>query len=91
MATEDTLGAKDAERKPAYKITIDKVHFEVHHPLITGEALLQLAGKVPVEQFGIYIKRKGAQPDRISLDQKVDLREPGVEHFVTLPLDQTEG
>lgn len=91
MAAENTPTAKDPDRKQVYKITIDKVHFDVHQPLITGAALLQLAGKVPVDQFGIYIKHKGAQPERIGLEEEVDLREPGVEHFVTLPLDQTEG
>ncbi|MBX3608647.1 MAG: multiubiquitin domain-containing protein [Hydrogenophaga sp.] len=91
MTAENTSAAKDSDRKQVYKITIDKVHFDVLQPLISGAALLQLAGKVPVDQFGVYIKRKGAQPERIGLDEDVDLREPGVEHFVTLPLDQTEG
>lgn len=91
MAAEVSRGLNEAERKRVYRITIDKVHYELSRPEITGSGLLELAGKVPVTQYGIYIKRKGAQPDRVQLDQQVDLREPGVEHFVTLPLDQTEG
>ena len=43
------------------------------------------------EDFAIYRKIKGGQPERIALDEKVDLSRPGVERFLTLPLDQTEG
>jgi hypothetical protein len=92
MSTENVHHGADAERKRIFKITIDKVHhFELQEPQPTGRELLTLAGKIPVEQYGIYLKHKGAQPQRIQLDERVDLREAGVEHFVTLPLDQTEG
>lgn len=87
-----------AEEKPEhgsktrlFKIQIDKLIFEVLNPTPTGRELLTIAGKVPPEQFAIYLKTKEGQPQRIGLDDKVDLREPGVERFVTLPLDQTEG
>ena len=75
----------------AYKVLIDKIHYEIHDPTPTGRELLHKAGKVPPNQFAIYEKHKGEQPKRIGLDQHVDLREPGIERFVTLPLDQTEG
>ncbi len=52
---------------------------------------MTIAGKKPVENFALYLKVPGGQPQRIGLDEKVDLREPGTEKFVTLPLDQTEG
>jgi hypothetical protein len=74
-----------------FRIQIDKPFFEVQNPTPTGRELLSIAGKVPAEQFSIYQKIPGGQPKRIGLDEKVDLREPGVERFVTLPLDQTEG
>jgi hypothetical protein len=78
--------------KPAvYKIQIDKVEYDFADPTPTGRDLLTKAGKIPPEQFAIYLKAKGNQPQRIGLDESVDLREPGVERFVTLPLDQTEG
>jgi hypothetical protein len=84
---------RDQERgKPTtFKIQIDKPFFEVSDPTPTGRALLEIAGKKPPEQFAIYLKVPGAQPKRIPLDEQVDLRNPGVERFVTLPLDQTEG
>ena len=77
--------------KKSYKIQIDKETHEVQEPLITGRGLLELAGKKPVEQYAVYLKVPGGQPKRIPLDEVVDLREPGKEKFLTLPLDQTEG
>ena len=74
-----------------YKILIDKDVLEIDNGNPTGRELLQYAKKEPPEQYAIYLKVKGAQPQRIDLDQKVDLTKPGVERFVTLPLDQTEG
>lgn len=74
-----------------YKIQIDKREYEVANPTPTGRDLLTLASKVPVEQFGLYLRIGGRQPQRIGLDERVDLRGNGVERFVTLPLDQTEG
>jgi hypothetical protein len=91
MAAENDHGAAEAEGKRVFKITIDKVPFDFHIPEPTGRELLTRAGKVPVEQYGIYLKHKGAQPQRIQLDETIDLRTTGVERFVTLPLDQTEG
>lgn len=74
-----------------YIIRIDKTKYEVTKPTITGRELLILAGKQPVERFAVYEKRKGGGTERIAIDQAVDLRQPGLERFVTLPLDQTEG
>ena len=74
-----------------YRIRIDRERYEVHDSTISGRELLVLAGKTPVERFAVYLKRKGGTTERIALDQAVDLRGPGVERFVTLPLDQTEG
>ena len=73
------------------KVQIDKNYFEAPTPRMTGRELLELAGKKPAEDFAIYRKIKGGQPERIGLDEKIDLSRPGVERFLTLPLDQTEG
>lgn len=84
--------SSDAGARPqSYRIQIDKSHFDVANPTPTGRDLLVLAGKNPPERYGLYLKVRGGQPQRIGLDEKVDLRSPGVEKFVTLPLDQTEG
>lgn len=81
-----------AGKPQVFKIQIDKLPLlETSNPTPTGRDLLILAGKNPPEQYAIYLKAKGGQPRRIGLTDTVDLREPGVERFVTLPLDQTEG
>ena len=90
---------KDNHNKPEaitipdqhYKVQIDKDFFEAPVPRMSGRELLELAGKKPADRYAIYLKVKGSQPDRIDLDEKIDLSRPGVERFVTLPLDQTEG
>lgn len=74
-----------------FKIQIDKIEYEVSRAIVTGNDLLNNAGKQPVEQFAIYLKSKGSQPIRIGPNENVDISEPGKERFVTLPLDQTEG
>lgn len=93
--TNDAIAATanpgHGEKTAVYKVQIDRNVFEFATSLVTGRDLLLRAGKTPPEQFGIYLKTKGNQPMRLPLDEKVDLREPGRERFVTLPLDQTEG
>ncbi len=74
-----------------YVIQIDKKEYELQDPTPSGRELLRLAGKTPEDQFALYLGVAGHQPRRIALHEHVDLREPGIERFVTLPLDQTEG
>lgn len=85
------MSANEEAKVRKFKIQIDKEMFETSEASLTGRQLLALAGKSPAEQFAIYEKVKGGQPKRIGLDQSVDLSVPGVEKFLTLPLDQTEG
>jgi hypothetical protein len=79
-----------ADKPQIYKIQIDKQILETEKPTPTARELLVLAGKIPAEHFALYLKDRG-QPQRLNLNDRVDLREPGVEKFLTLPLDQTEG
>jgi len=74
-----------------YVIRIDKVKHTVHAPHMTGRQLLELAGKTPPEKYSISQKLHGGHVKPIGLDQDVDFTNPGVERFMTLPLDQTEG
>ena len=74
-----------------FKVQIDKEFFEMPVPVVTGQELLEVAGKVPVDRYALYLKVKGDQPIRVKLDQTFDLSTPEIERFVTLPLDQTEG
>ncbi len=84
-----------ADRHPPkcarYRIRIDRERFVVLEPCHTGRELLTLAGKCPPEKFQIFEKHRGGKLEPIGLDEKADFSRPGVERFVTLPLDQTEG
>jgi hypothetical protein len=74
-----------------YRIRIDKDLYVVHTSKMIGREILSLAGKIPVEQFRLYQKLKHGQSVDIGYDQTVDFTLPGVERFMTIPLDQTEG
>lgn len=74
-----------------YRIKIDREHYEVDAECMTGRELLNLAGKKPPEKFQINQKLHGGKVTKIGLDEKVCFTTPGIEKFMTLPLDQTEG
>ena len=68
-----------AHRTP---IVIESASVEKH--AITGRELLILAKKTPVECILVHQKLHSGQMVEIGLDQSVDLREPGIERFVTM-------
>jgi hypothetical protein len=73
-----------------YRIRIDREHHVVNVTFMTGQQLLELAGKCDVQRWQLFQKLKG-EMKKVGLDEKVDFTTPGVEKFKTLPLDQTEG
>jgi hypothetical protein len=77
-------------RAKKYRIRVDKVKIDMPIPDPTGRQILDAAGKVPPERWLLNQKICG-QMKPVGLDEKVDLTAPGVERFVTLPKDQTEG
>ena len=84
-----------AGRKPPkakqYRIRVDRERFVVNASEMTGRQILELAGKQPPERFRLDQKLLGGQTQKIELNQVVDFTTPGVERFMTMPLDQTEG
>lgn len=84
-----------SNRKPPisrrYQIRIDKKKYEVKVSAMSGRELLTLAGKTPAERYMVFQKFVGGNTKRIELDERADFTTPGVERFMTLPLDQTEG
>ncbi|MGP1308597.1 MAG: multiubiquitin domain-containing protein [Phycisphaerales bacterium] len=73
-----------------YRIRIDRERFVVDEPCITGAQILALVDKSPSE-FMLSQKLRGGEVRKIGPGDKVDLTKPGVERFMTLPLDPTEG
>lgn len=88
---ECALANRRPPRARRYRIRIDKNKYEVEVQSMTGRELLTLAGKLPVTNYMISQKFRGGQAKKIGLDEKADFTTPGVERFMTLPLDQTEG
>lgn len=83
-------GAKPPEAK-GYRIKVNGAQFIMNNPTPTGRQILTEAGLVPPENYTLRVKRAGQRPEKVALDDIVDLRQPGVEKFKALPRDQTEG
>lgn len=73
-----------------YKIRIDKQNYDVNVPSMTGNELLTLAGKA-LDRFKLIQRLKGGQAKPVGANESISFTDPGVERFMTLPLDQTEG
>jgi hypothetical protein len=73
-----------------YKIKVDNTVFVVPESL-TGREILQIAGKTPVERYQLNQKLSNGSVKKIGYDEVVHFSTPGIEKFMTIPLDQTEG
>lgn len=74
-----------------YRIKVNGKAYVVNESTPTGRAILTLAGFIPAKDYTLRVKLAGQRPEKVGLDEKVDLRRPGVEKFKALPNDQTEG
>jgi hypothetical protein len=86
--------AKKGEAPPlakGYRLKINGESYVIQDPSVTGREVLTLAGLLPAEDYTLRVKLSGERPKRVGLDEKIDLRHPGVEKFKALPRDQTEG
>lgn len=88
---EFSKAGKTPPKGKKYRIKIDRDVYVVKEECMTGRELLILAGKNPPEKFQINQKLKGGKVVKIKLDEQVCFTTPGIEKFMTLPLDQTEG
>ena len=86
-----TKEGRELPKRKRYKIRIDKDKYIVNTDEMSGRELLELANKIPFDQYAIFQRLKGGQTQKIEFDEVVNFRTPGVERFMTLPLDQTEG
>lgn len=90
---EIELYAKEGKEVPearTYRIRVDRKTYDVHSPIVQGKEILKLAAKTP-DTHKLYQHQRGQQPKQIGPEDKVNLREPGVERFTTMPRDTTEG
>ncbi len=77
-------------RARRYKLRIDSEYAISTSATITGRQILALVGKTP-EQFVLTQKIHGGGTKPVTADQVVDLRAPGIERFMTLARDATDG
>jgi hypothetical protein len=82
---------KPVPKATRYRIRVDREVFIVDGPTITGRQILTVAGKVPPERYRLDQKLRDGTIKKIELNDVVDLTLPGLERFMTIPLDQTEG
>lgn len=82
---------REIPRGHHYLIMVDRLKYKVEKECLTGREILELAGKTPPERFQLNQRYKGGKVIRIGYNQEVSFLEPGVEKFMTIPLDQTEG
>jgi len=81
----------DVNPRHNYKIRIDDEKYNVHVSKKTGRDILLLAGKENPEQYDLYQLFKDGSTKAIALNEKVDFSCPGIERFITIPRDMTEG
>lgn len=87
---EDYFAAgKVVPKAKHYRIRLDKQQYVVEADHMTGREILALAGKTP-EKSLLRQKIKGAV-EPISPDQVVSFLTPGIERFMTIPNEVTEG
>jgi hypothetical protein len=76
--------------KEKFKILIDQTPFEVENQFITG-AEIRALGNIP-NDYKIYLKVNGPGDDKeIANADKVDLSEPGREHFYSAKPNTNNG
>ena len=88
---EFSKAGKTPPKGKKYRIKIDREVFVIEKECMTGNELLTLAGKTSPGKYQINQKLKGGKVVKIGLDELVCFTTPGIEKFMTLPLDQTEG
>ncbi len=87
MAAEKSNG----NNKAKFKFKVRNETFEVDKPTVTGREVCEIAGLLPPEQFKLDLKMHGNEYREISLNDVIDLTEPGIEKFVYIARDQSEG
>jgi hypothetical protein len=82
---------EDVNPAHKYKIRVDDEKYTVLVSKKTGRDILILAGKENPELHDLYQLFKDGSSKPIELSEKVDFSCPGIERFITIPRDMTEG
>jgi len=90
----EEYGKQCKEVPPAhhYKIRIDKDHYIVKGPVVTGKQLIELTKKTPVSHYDVFaFYSNQPKPKKIGLDEEVDLLQKCLIRFVLQPREQKDG
>jgi hypothetical protein len=70
-----------------FRVCIDELTHDIDDAIVTGQQLLDAAGKRPSDQYLLYQVLQNGQFEGIRPDELVDLRRPGLEKFLTFESD----
>lgn len=73
--------------KDVYVFVLDDSKYKSFKKIITGEEILKIAGILDLKCFALYQKLKKHDFEKVNLDDKVDLSNKGIEHFITKDAD----
>jgi len=82
QASEDTARSE-------LNINVDGTHIRVDQPVVSGRQVLEVAGKVPPDDFIVYWLSKDNVLQDLGLDHTVHLHEHHVERFLTFDDDRS--
>jgi hypothetical protein len=83
------MSVQTESQRSRFPVVIDGVERSTTDPVITGRQLLDLAGRVPAEEHIVYFLTPERILEDLSLEETVDLREPGKESFLTFRSDRS--
>jgi len=87
---EFVKAGRPVPRAKRYRIRINRDHFTVTVPEMTGREILALVGLTP-EKATLSQKFRGGAAQPVGPDEVVSFVGAGVERFMTVPRDSTEG
>lgn len=87
---EFAKAGKPVPKEQEYKFRVDKILVTTQRERLKGSEILTLAGMTPPQNFILRQRIKG-RVVVVELNDEVDLTEPGVERFMTIPNEVTEG
>lgn len=73
-----------------YRIRIDDDHYTTNKQQLSGLEILALASKAP-GSFNLRQRLRGGKVETVNPDTIVDLEAPGLERFITIPKENTDG
>ena len=74
-----------------YKFRVNKELYESKNPILSGSQILEIASKIPVAEYKLDQVFPDRKPEKLGLDEKVDLTTHGIERFVAVPIKNDEG